>query len=167
MREPRSNRLYFPRVLSIEWHQRHAPRRQHASRVSLLGQRHHRRRQAFVASRHADHAASRRQRTDQPPHHHRCIVTEGQGIEHSRGPLRPSIARIRAGASKRHGAQAFSALRPPPPPATQLPNALCDTQAPPVLSPACPVTIADPIPCRHSASTRKCRRTAALTSPPR
>ena len=106
-----ANRLDARGVLSFYRQKRDAAWHEHARQVVHAGQRHHHRRQAFIAGRDAEHTASGRQRSDQPAEHRRRIIAIGQAVEHRRRALRPSVARIGAGAGERDRASCLELTR--------------------------------------------------------
>ena len=106
-----ANRLDARGVLALYRQQRDAARHEHAGQVVHAGQRHHHRRQAFVAGGDAEHAAAGRQRSDQPAEHRRRVVAIGQAVEHRRRALRAPVARIGAGAGERDRAGCLELTR--------------------------------------------------------
>ena len=106
-----ANRLDARGILAFHRQQRDAARDEHAGQVVHAGQRHHHRRQPFIAGRDAEHTASGRQRSDQPAEHRRRVVAIGQAVEHRRRALRPSVARIGAGAGERDRARCLELTR--------------------------------------------------------
>ena len=91
--------------------QGHAARNQNRRQVAQRRQGHHHRGQSLVAGRDTHHRAPRGQRADQPPEQLRGVVAVGKRVEHAGGALRAPVARVRAKAGKRNGAQLLQFAR--------------------------------------------------------
>ena len=91
--------------------------------VLFAGQRHHHRRQAFIAGGDADHALAGGQRADQPAHDDGRVVAVGQRVEHAGGALRAPVARVAdvAGEGQRALARSVSAASRTSRPSSQCP----------------------------------------------
>ena len=70
-------------------------------------QRHHHRRQPFVAGRDADHAHPGGQGPHQAAQHDGRVIAKGKRIEHAGGALGAPITRIGAGAGEGNGIEGF------------------------------------------------------------
>ena len=150
------------------------PGTRHGGEIVARCERHHHRRQSFVARGDAEHATPRRQRSNQPAEHSGRVVAERQAVEHRRGALRSAVARIRARRRKRNRAGAFEHTsrglqQQPHLPVTGViperdwrPIRRADTAVRRRASEIpCRRARLGSSPCRRSASSRTNRRTAA------
>ena len=100
LRKARADGLHLARIFTVLRQQRDTAGNQNARQRSRGSERHHHRRQAFVAGRHAHHALASGKRSHQPSKNNGGIVAIGQRVQHSGRTLRASIARVGAGARK-------------------------------------------------------------------
>jgi hypothetical protein len=175
--EARAGRLHFAGVFAIGRLQRDAAGNQDARQRAHGGERHHHRRETFVAGGHADHAAARGQRTDEAAEDAGGIVAVGQRVEHAGGALRAAVAGVGAVGGEGDGAERFELLGGGVHEQADFPMAgvVSERDGSAVGRADAAVRAEDeeflaaelgwrPTPCRHFATIRRCRRKAARSA---
>jgi hypothetical protein len=99
------NGLYFACIFARLGQERDPARGKDGGQLARRSQRHHHRRQSFVAGRDTDHAHPGGQGSHQTAQHDGRVIAKGKGIEHAGGALGTSITRIGAGAGEGNGIQ--------------------------------------------------------------